>query len=503
MRPTLATKFVFLIVGITALGLLDGLMAFVFTRMVAGTLRSAVIDYFPSIKAAEELQIALSDQRGLLSAYILAEGNPLWLEQSRQAEAEFDTWLSRARANALTSEEAEILDRLEKIYAEYDARSKKATRQFGAGQRKESITTLLQEVWPTYDDAYRLCEELIDANERYTEETVKQAEQHVTTATWGLLIGFLGTAGLAALLLLMVVRRVLIPLRRMVADARAVVTHDPDASVEAADDELRSIGLYFRALMADVATTRTSLAESRGRLLNAEKLASVGKLAASVAHEMRNPLSSMKMWLYSIRKTAGAEPSLDRKYQILADEIARLESIVRNILEFSRPPVLKLRPRSIAEVIDKTLEILRPWLEARKVQVTQHHAAGLPHVMADSEQLKQVFVNLLDNAAEAMPEGGELSIISNVETDSNGLANVVVRVRDTGHGIPEDVRFRLFEPFFTTKEQGTGLGLCIAANIMAEHGGQLVLESSAVGGSTFVVRVPATAEKSDEQDSRR
>lgn len=503
MRLTLATKFVFISVGIAVLGLIDGLMALVFTWSVADSLRTAVSDNLPSIKAAEELEIALLNQRGMVSAYILAEGDRSWLERLGKAEAEYNRWLSRTRASAHTSEETDILDRLDTVFGDYDAKRDLAVLQFDRGQRNEAIATVLHEVWPAYDKAHQLCEKFIAANEGYVGESMRRAEQHVAFAMWGVVAGSLGTAGLAALLVWMVVRGVLIPLRRMAADARAVVGHAPGTTVKASDDELRSIGVYFRALMASVAESRATLAESRNRLVNAEKLASVGKLAASVAHEMRNPLSSMKMWLYSIRKTAGAEPSLDRKYQILADEITRLESIVRNILEFSRPPVLKLRPRSIVQVIDRTLEILHPWLETKKTRVVRHHAAGQPLVVADSEQLKQVFVNLLDNAAEAMPQGGEVSISSNVETDGRGLASVVVRVHDTGHGIPDDVRSRLFEPFFTTKEQGTGLGLCIAANIMAEHGGQLVLESSTPSGSTFAVRLPIAAEKTDEQDSRR
>lgn len=502
MRATLATKFVWISVGIATLGLLDGLMAFVVTRSVAESLRVAVTENLPSVKAAEELEIALSDQRGLASAYIMSGGDRVWLERSQEKVAEFDTWLSRARASAHTPKEGRILDRLEEVYAEYDGERRKAIDQFDKGQRDEAIRTLLHEVWPAYDRAYQLCEDFIAANEGYVGASAKRAERIVAFATWSVLFGFLGTTGLAALLLWMIVRGVLIPLRRMVADARAVVPHGPDA-VEAADDELRSIGVYFRALMADVAETRSTLAESRGRLLNAEKLASVGKLAASVAHEMRNPLSSMKMWLYSIRKTAGVELSLDRKYQILSDEINRLESIVRNILEFSRPPLLKPRPCSVLQVIDKTLEIQRPWLETKKIHVVEHHAAGLPQVMADAEQLRQVFVNLLDNASEAMPEGGEISISTAVEVGANGATAVVARVRDTGQGIPEDVRSRLFEPFFTTKEQGTGLGLCIAANIMAEHGGQLAVESSTGGGTTFAIRIPTAVESSDGHDSRR
>ncbi len=250
--------------------------------------------------------------------------------------------------------------------------------------------------------------------------------------------------------------------------------------------------------MADVAKKQATLEENREQILNSEKLASLGKLAASVAHEMRNPLSSMKMWLYSIRKTAGTDPSLDRRYQILWDEIGRLESIVHNILEFSRPLSLKVRSVNVPQVIDATLDVLRPSLEARNISVVQRHSEELPSAMADCGQLKQVFTNLLDNAAEAMPEGGEISLSSVAEPCAAGKEMVVVRVQDAGHGIPDDVLAHLFEPFFTTKEQGTGLGLCIAANIMAQHQGQLLLETSTSSGSTFAVRIPAAEEKSDE-----
>ena len=281
------------------------------------------------------------------------------MERSRQAEAEFSTWLTRAWASAHTSRETAILTEFEKAYAEYEVKRKKARLQFDQGQRSEAFATLLHEVGPAYDKAHRLCEEFSDANERYVEESTKQAGEHVAFATWAVSIGSFGTAGLAVMLLWLVIGGVLFPLRRMVADARVLMNDAPGgtAGADTVENELRSIGAYFQALMADVAETRTTLADSRNRMLNAEKLASVGKLAASVAHEMRNPLSSMKMWLYSIRKTAAAEPTLDHKYQILSEEITRLENIVRNVMEFSRSPVLKLQPHGIVPVIEKTLEL--------------------------------------------------------------------------------------------------------------------------------------------------
>jgi len=503
VRTTLANKFVFLISVIAALGFLNGVTALVFTWSVAKSFRSAVIEDLSSIEAAEELEDALLTHRGELATYILGEQNPAHLKQFCEAEARFGAWLPRAWDTVNTTEESRVLVDLEKAYAEYDAKGKKALLQCSQGRRNEAAATVIHEVWPAYDEVHKSCKEFADVNNAFAEAYLKRSERYVHFAVWGVVGGSLGTAGLASVLFWLVVRRVLIPLRRIVADARAVVGRPPGVATEAADDELRSIGIYFRALMADVAATHTTLVESRSRLSSAEKLASLGKLAASVAHEMRNPLSSMKMWLYSIRKSAGAEPSLDRKYQILSDEITRLENIVRNILEFSRRFVLKLEPQSIRRVIDNTLEILRLELEAKNIRVVQCQTTGLPPVMADVDQLTQVFINLLGNAAEAMPEGGQVSISGTAETDSGGSAAVAVRVQDTGHGIPDDVRSRLFEPFFTTKEQGTGLGLCIAANIMARHGGQLVLESSTAGGSTFVVWVPIATEKRDEQDSGR
>ncbi len=127
---------------------------------------------------------------------------------------------------------------------------------------------------------------------------------------------------------------------------------------------------------------------------------------------------------------------------------------------------------------------------------------ALPPVMADGAQLKQVLLNLLGNAADAMAGGGEIRITSNAEKDADGRPMLVVRISDAGPGMPQDIQCRIFEPFFTTKENGTGLGLCIAAQVMARHGGGLVLESSTDKGTTFAIWMPVAPEQAHGQDSR-
>jgi len=252
-----------------------------------------------------------------------------------------------------------------------------------------------------------------------------------------------------------------------------------------------------------VTDTRSRLERSRSRLAAAEKLASVGRLAATVAHEIRNPLTAMKMWLFSICEDTEGNAALGRKLGIISEEMTRLESIIRNFLEFSRPITLDCRPQDAGLVIGQTLELFEPrWKEA-KIRVVSGSTSGLPAVLADADKLKQVFINLLGNAAEAMTAGGEIRIAASVEKDADGRRMLVVRIGDTGPGMPKDVRSRIFEPFFTTKDTGTGLGLCIAAQIMVRHGGSLVLESSTEKGTVFAVWIPLAEEHTHGQDPRR
>jgi signal transduction histidine kinase len=238
-------------------------------------------------------------------------------------------------------------------------------------------------------------------------------------------------------------------------------------------------------------------------LINAEKLASVGKLAASVAHELRNPLTSVKMWLFSIQRTIGRDEELERKFRTISEEITRMETVIRNFLEFSRPPGLKLQWHDVWSLLDNTMDLVAHHIEGRNIRIVREISRPAGRVRADADQLKQVFVNLLQNAAEAMTEGGEIHVSTAVETEPGGRKMAVVRIRDTGPGMPDDVRQRIFEPFYTTKDDGTGLGLCIAARIMERHGGRLVLESSTPQGTVFAVRIAAAEVESDGQDPCR
>ncbi|MFI5354920.1 MAG: sensor histidine kinase, partial [Desulfobaccales bacterium] len=181
-------------------------------------------------------------------------------------------------------------------------------------------------------------------------------------------------------------------------------------------------------------------------------------------------------------------------FEVISEEIRHLDAIVRNFLEFSRPPKLKMQHIGPSDVVDGAVQLLRYRLESYGVEVQLLRDHRLPEILADPDQLKEVLANLLVNAYEVMVNGGVITI-QEEERLAPGLGRaVVIRVSDTGPGIPESVRNQVFQPFFSTKEEGTGLGLSIATRIIEDHGGRLELEAGEAGGATFVITLPLREE---------
>ncbi len=256
-------------------------------------------------------------------------------------------------------------------------------------------------------------------------------------------------------------------------------------------DEVRAVGDLVAGLLRDVDQTQALLKESREHLIQAEKLALVGKLAAGVAHSVRNPLTSVKMRLFSLERGLDLSPGQREDFEVISEEIRHLDTIVRNFLEFSRPPKPKLQHMSPSDVVDMTLVLLKHRLETYGVDVRLMREQPLPPVDLDPEQLKEVLVNLVLNACDAMGENGRLEILEHTGfMDPLGRV-AIIQLTDSGPGIPPDVAESVFQPFFSTKEEGTGLGLAIAKRIMEEHGGYIHLKPSDRGqGACFILVLP-------------
>jgi len=241
-----------------------------------------------------------------------------------------------------------------------------------------------------------------------------------------------------------------------------------------------------------IAPLRTKLVHSQNLLERQEKLATLGTLAAGIAHEIRNPLTSLKARLYTLEKHLLVVPAARKDTDIIGAEISRLERIVQDVLSFARPADPKLERLAADTLLREVQGLMSPNLESRAVQLVVDARPEL-FVRADSGHLKQVLINLARNAADAIDGKGTVTLRArSARTQLGGRETeaVILEVSDTGKGIPPEVEKRLFDPFFSTKETGTGLGLTIAARIVEKHGGILQYQTQPGHGTTFGIVLP-------------
>jgi two-component system, NtrC family, sensor kinase len=287
--------------------------------------------------------------------------------------------------------------------------------------------------------------------------------------------------------------RSLAPVRTLIAGVGRVRTGDFAAQLPVrGDDEIAQLAREFNAMARELAERQRQLEEKQRALLLAERLAAVGRVSAQVAHEVRNPLSSIglntELLEEAVRRAHFSAPAEEQEARKLlaaiAGEVDRLTEVTDQYLRLARLPAPALAPEDVNQLLSRVLDFSRQELDRAQVKVERDFDATQPRALADEGQLRQVFLNLLRNSREAMPSGGTLRVGSRTAGEA-----VEVTIADSGGGIPKDVQGRLFEPFFSTKSGGTGLGLALARQILEAHGGSIACTSTAAEGTTFVLRV--------------
>lgn len=235
---------------------------------------------------------------------------------------------------------------------------------------------------------------------------------------------------------------------------------------------------------------RKQVEQSQAQLVRSEKLTATGRLAASLAHEINNPLQIVHNSL-QLMLNLPFGPDKRQEYLQMADaEVERLIEIVTRILEFARPSRRKMQPTDVNDAIEKALALTAKYLQHSHIALQRDLSPALPPVAAAPDELRQVFLNLMLNAVDAMPEGGSLYVSSWLGDDGR----LAVAFADTGPGIPPEHLERVFEPFFSTKEEGTGLGLSISHEVVERHEGEITVKSVTGKGTTFTVWLPVIAE---------
>ena len=227
------------------------------------------------------------------------------------------------------------------------------------------------------------------------------------------------------------------------------------------------------------------LKQSRDKLIQAERLATAGKMSASFAHEIRNPLSSMRMLSQMLMQEPEMPDEQRQSLQYILEEIERIDNIVKRLMDFARPTTLNLEQQPLVSALKAVLALMEANLTHHQIHLVSELAPNLPDFQFDSDKIKQTFMNVVLNAMEAMPQGGTLTVATFKQEDA-----VCIKVTDTGIGISEEDIEHLFEPFFTRKDKGTGLGLANVKRILEEHRGTVKIESTPGEGTKVSMWLP-------------
>ncbi len=222
-------------------------------------------------------------------------------------------------------------------------------------------------------------------------------------------------------------------------------------------------------------------------------LAALGRLAAGVAHEVRNPLSSLKGFAQFLKSKFSPGSKEERYSDIMIEEVERLDRVVQELLDFAKPVIAERKASDVNSIVDDALSLVAEDAAFRKVEIVSDLAAELPDVMVDGRQLRQVLLNVLLNGIEAMRDGGRLTVRTRLRASES--PPVAIEVSDTGVGMSDDEMDKLFEPFYTTKPEGTGLGLTIVSRLIEQNRGRLSVQSTRGDGTTFTISLPADAEE--------
>lgn len=435
-----------------------------------------------AVDAAMRMESALAAQRGFLTYYSL-DFDATWLKRLSEQQSSFEHELAKVRAFTDEDSARKLLNDIESGFLRLTVERERVVELIDAGD-KTGAAAIQAGARKRFDMLLTQCELFLDSLRSDLERNREEGIGRMRLVNAMASVFLPSCLVLGMILTLVLSRQILGPIRRLARGEDDLVGPDEVAALEN-----RMHGLLERAVQA-----RSKLEKSQATLMAAERLATVGKMAAGVAHSIRNPLTSVKMRLFSLQRSLELSENQHEDFEVISQEIKHLDLIIQNFLEYAKPPKLSLTRVSPSDVTDSALNLLKLRLDSQRVRVSVEREAPLRSILIDPEQLKEVLVNLISNSMEAMDGPGRITI-----TESEGFIEplgrvAVLSVSDSGLGVPEPERERVFEPFHTTKEEGTGLGLPIARRIVTEHGGTLTLTQAKGGGAKFTITLPFDAE---------
>ncbi len=305
------------------------------------------------------------------------------------------------------------------------------------------------------------------------------------------LVGLVIGAGGAALLS----RSITGPLKKLVEGTVKISRGDFSQKIDVdSKDEVGDLASSFNEMSHQLLLARKRMEEANRRLIQAEKLASIGRISAGIAHEIRNPLTSVKLNIQKLFQSERLD-EVEKEHLSLSQEgISHMEKFIKELLDFTRVSELNVDRFSIGQIFDESVKIISDSLELKRITLEKHYQEGLPKVLVDGDKMRQVFLNILRNSYEAAGEGGKINVSVSLMREESGR-KIKVKIADNGCGIPGEYREVIFEPFYTTKSSGIGLGLANARKIIEQHKGSIKVKEGSEKGACFEIIIPCEGER--------
>ena len=462
--------------------LLVGVQAIRSNALERGTL-DALGERLAHSRTYAEVEDAMFNQTQVVWRYL--SGDPAAKEEFPLTEQVVGYWLERWAAG-LPPEETHLADGVRHIEGDIRAVAARVFKLYDAGQRQAAYLTARRELVERLQPALAAVNREIyrQARQFSVQRALAQIEQVVEAqrrVLWSVIFLALVT-GLAGSWLIS--RSLVRPLNELRQAMAVVGGGDLDHAIEPSSRD--EIGELARAF----AQMTEQLRQSRAQLVQSEKLASIGQMAAAVAHGLRNPLASLRAAAQLAQRRVEA-PAAREQLQAIIEQVDRLDLRIAHLLAFSRPAPFRPLRESVRALVEGALGGSSELLRRHGVEPTLSFAAALPDVRVDPMRLEQALTEILSNALDAMPDGGRLEIQARPESAESGAAGVALEITDSGGGIPAEILANVCEPFFTTRPEGTGLGLATAKRYVEEAGGRLQITSEVGRGTTVRLWLPA------------
>ena len=483
---SLRSKIGYIFSAMAAIVIVGGGSMLWYTRQIDTMLVEMVQKEFVLYKTAQDMELALANQKGLLT-YYLVDGDVKWLKSLGQYRQVFYQIIEKAEGMELTPEQRHSVQVIAEKYGVYTRAKDMAIESYKNIDTLGSISDLHEKQRDAFFGVLELCR----AFSQDQWQLILKAEEASNILSRNLRI--VATIAVAIFTLLCSVF-LFILYKNILGPIRGLAIETGSSAQESERDEVGSLTQSLKGMMRDFGETSDELARSRKNLLQAERMVMVGELAAGVAHTIRNPFTSIKMRMFSLGRSLQLNEAQSEDLQVISDEIARIDRIVENFLEFARPPKLRLRECRLGDIVNSVKTLLEYRLKAYNVELHYVCRPELPEVTVDADRIKEALVNLIINACEAMETGGRITITETREHHEKMGEVVAVTVRDSGTGIPEAIKDKVVTPFFTTKEDGSGLGLSIVNRIVREHNGKFIISSNADKGATCIILLPIARE---------